>query len=90
MSYIQQCSSPHSKLLNTIQWCSLAIQRAKPPREDYFNNEPRACHLILSSSKIKKALMGFYHLEIHQRTCLLWLPLIKWSLQRNELYTLLN
>ena len=34
--------------------------------------------------------MGLYHLEIHQRTSLLCLPLIKWSLPLDELHTLLK
>jgi hypothetical protein len=46
--------------------------------------------LILSSSKMKKELMGLYHLEIHQCTSLLFLPLIKWSLPLDELHTLLK
>ena len=42
----------------------------QPKGSNYHNDKSSTYHWALNSSESKKVLWGFYHLEIHQGTCL--------------------
>ena len=49
---------------------SLATRRVKLPQQNYHNDKSSTNHWALNSFESKKVLGGFYHLKIHQGTCL--------------------